>query len=73
MMPRLNGLQAVAKMKNFVASQNFNRAEKIEEPVFVFLTAYKTSSFDRFVQELEVMNVFEKPLTLDQLQSIFSV
>jgi hypothetical protein len=37
----------------------------------VFLTAYKTSAFDAQLKEINVESVFEKPLTIDQLSSIF--
>ena len=68
MMPRLNGIQAVQKIKHFIQAQNSIRPDDpIPEPRFVFLTAYKTSVFDKLIKELNVDTVFEKPLSLEQL------
>lgn len=71
MMPRLNGIQAIQKIQTFIQTMNSTSAVKIEEPKVVFLTAYKTSAFDMHIKNLNVAAVFEKPLTLEQLQSIF--
>lgn len=73
MMPRLNGIQAIQKIKSFIDSHNSTREVKIRPPKYVFLTAYKTSAFDKHIQELDVHEVFEKPLTIDQLKSIFNI
>lgn len=43
MMPRLNGIQAISKIKEFINDMNSKREVKIMEPKVVFLTAYKTS------------------------------
>jgi hypothetical protein len=34
-------------------------------PKFVFMTAYKTSVFEKLVKELEVDTVFEKPFAFE--------
>ena len=65
MMPRLNGIQAVQKIKNFIKTRNGFTDKKVAEPKFVFLTAYKTSAFDKHIQDLNVSEVYEKPLALD--------
>lgn len=65
MMPRLNGIQAVQKIKTFINSKNAMTETKIVEPKFVFLTAYKTSAFDKHIKELNIEQVFEKPLSLN--------
>lgn len=44
--------------------------KNISEPHFVFLTAYKTSAFDNLLKELEVTEIYEKPLQLEQLKKI---
>jgi CheY-like chemotaxis protein len=64
-MPRLNGIQAVQKIKTFINSKNAMTETKIAEPKFVFLTAYKTSAFDKHIKELNIEQVFEKPLSLN--------
>lgn len=69
MMPRLNGMQAISKIKNFVASMQAN-GNPVKEPKFVFLTSYKTSAFDKLCGELNVQEVFEKPIDIDVLQDL---
>ena len=39
----------------------------------MFLTAHKTSHFDKFLEKLNVAAVFEKPLTIEQLALIFDL
>jgi hypothetical protein len=43
----------------------------MQEPKYVFLTAFKTSQFEKHLREMGLKHVFEKPLSLDQLASIF--
>ena len=43
----------------------------LEEPVYVFLTAYSTPHFRKHVEEgLGVKNIFEKPIHIEQLRII---
>ena len=70
-MPRLNGIQAVSKIKAFIQSRNSLTEKKMAEPKFVFLTAYKTSSFDSHARNINVTDVYEKPLSIEQLTNIF--
>ena len=69
-MPRLNGIQAVEKIKYFIQNLR-NNGKEVEEPQFVFLTAYKTSAFERLCEKLCITKIYEKPLALEQLQTIF--
>ena len=62
-MPRVSGIDAVRKIKEFIEYQNQNKEEKINSPKIVFLTAYKTSAFDAQLRDLGVETVFEKPLS----------
>ena len=71
MMPRMNGIQAVEQIQNYIRYWNNEHEKKIEQPMVVFLTAYKTAAFDQLLKGLDVHMVFEKPLTQDQLQFIF--
>lgn len=50
---------------------NSKRATQIVLPKFVFLTAYKTSQFDKHAKEAGVSSVYEKPLSIEQLEEIF--
>jgi CheY-like chemotaxis protein len=71
-MPRLNGIQAITKIRNFYQTQRANGKE-VMDPEFVFMTAYKTSGFDALVKDLgSDIPVFEKPLQVDQLQEILN-
>ena len=47
MMPRLNGVQTVHRIKDLISKHNQYREVKIELPRFVFLTAYKSSQLDK--------------------------
>lgn len=69
MMPRLNGIQAVEKIKYFIQNLR-NNGKTVEEPQFVFLTAYKTSTFEQHCKKLSITKIYEKPLALEQLQAI---
>ena len=40
------------------------------EPKIYFLTAYKTSEFDRLTLDLNVSGIFEKPMDIEQLKTI---
>ena len=44
---------------------------KLEEPVYVFLTAFSTVPFRKHLATLGVKNVYEKPIQLEQLKIIF--
>jgi CheY-like chemotaxis protein len=70
-MPRLNGIQTVEKIREFIKERNVIQVDKIIEPKFVFLTAHKTSAFDRHLRNMGVHAVFEKPLRIFQLEGIF--
>lgn len=63
MMPRLNGIQTVQKIKEFVMDRNDKSAKQIKMPKFVFMTAYKNSHFDKHAQGLGVKTIFEKPMS----------
>ena len=39
----------------------------IEEPTYVFLTAFATSKFVKQAHSLGVQHVFEKPMSIDEL------
>lgn len=40
-------------------------------PKFVFMTAYKNSHFEKHAVSLGVKTVFEKPMSQEQMESIF--
>ena len=47
-MPRLNGLQVVEKTRKFIETQNtIQQKVKVIDPIFIFLTAYASTSFSK--------------------------
>jgi CheY-like chemotaxis protein len=65
MMPRLNGVKAIERIKGFVEHQLNNVPDcTLQYPQVIFLTSYKTSMFDKHVESLNVSTVLEKPLQL---------
>jgi CheY-like chemotaxis protein len=63
-MPRKNGFQVLKEVKDYYALKQSECKERclILEPVFVFLTAFATTSFRQHVLSLGVKLVFEKPI-----------
>jgi len=43
---------------------------KIQEPEFVFLTAFSSKTFKQHIQVLGVTKVYEKPLQIETLKEI---
>jgi CheY-like chemotaxis protein len=71
-MPKKNGIQVLQEVRDFYASQSqINPKLKLEEPVYVFLTAFSTVHFRKHLASLGVKNIFEKPIQLEQLKIIF--
>ena len=69
-MPKKTGIQVVTEAREYFkkTAQIF---DKLEEPVYVFLTAFATPSFKKHIEEgLGVKDVFEKPIHLEQLKII---
>jgi hypothetical protein len=63
-MPRKNGLQVIESTRKFIKDYNDNAEHivQVKEPIFVFLTAFKTKAFLNYVSKLEIGGVYEKPL-----------
>lgn len=60
------------EVRELYATQNkVNSKVKLEEPVYVFLTAFSTVHFRKHVAGLGVKNVYEKPIQLEHLKIIF--
>ena len=64
-MPRKNGIEVVKALRGLIRTLNRTSVVKINEPNFVFLTAYLTLSFKRHLEDLQVQAYYEKPLTID--------
>jgi CheY-like chemotaxis protein len=62
-MPRLNGLQVVDKTRKFIETQNtIQQKVKVIDPIFIFLTAYASTSFSKHAKSQGVAHIYEKPL-----------
>lgn len=85
-MPKMNGIQLLEKLKLFYKhfdtssvigckgkTSKFRKVLKLEEPTYVFLTAYSSNQFKQHIQSLGVDLQFEKPLQLEQLRRIVQI
>ena len=74
-MPIMNGLQVVQELKKFYAQQRkpLGKATILEEPLYIFLTAYaQNEAFLKHSKAEGVDHVFEKPLKPDQLRQMLA-
>ena len=56
-------------MRKFIETQNtIQQKIKVIEPIFIFLTAYASTSFIKHAKSQGVTHIFEKPLLQEQLQ-----
>lgn len=70
-MPKMNGVQVLQKIRNFCKEYNETQPDiKIEEPTYVFLTAYASQAFKAYLRDLGVEMIFEKPLRKEILSQI---
>ena len=74
-MPRKNGDKVIQAIKKHIKAHNDADATmvKVKEPVFIFLTAFRTKTFLQYVESLQVHGVYEKPLQQEQLQEILKM
>jgi CheY-like chemotaxis protein len=62
-MPIKNGIQVVKEVKAHIKSKNNQFPHvNIEEPIFVFLTAFMTSTFNNHLKSLGITECYEKPI-----------
>ena len=67
-MPMKNGIQVVKEVKEFLRTQAESGLDLvIEEPTYVFLTAFATTKFVNHAHSLGVQHVFEKPMAIEEL------
>ena len=71
-MPKKDGMQVVQEIRDYIARKQTEYFEQtqIQEPEFVFLTAYKSRHFAGFLRQLNIKQCYEKPIQLEQLQYI---
>ena len=71
-MPMKNGLQVWQELKEFYADQR-KENQTLVEPVYVFLTAYKTPTFEKYLRSIGVEHCYEKPLDIETLVTILKI
>lgn len=70
-MPRMNGIQAVEKVRALIMNmRRTNASVRIQEPKFVFMTAYMSMALKQHLKKLKVEHVYEKPLQQNSLREI---
>jgi CheY-like chemotaxis protein len=64
-MPRLNGLQVVEGVRTLIRLTNEKEKVsnlRVEEPRFVFLTAFLTTAFRQHIIKMNIREAYEKPI-----------
>lgn len=69
-MPRFNGLQVIEQTRQFYIEMSEKHSIELKEPLFVFLTAYKTKGFEKHLEALNILHCYEKPLQPGNLNEI---
>jgi len=70
-MPKKNGIQVVQEVREIYKNMAHSYPlTKLELPVFVFLTAFSTVHFKKHMASLGILNIFEKPIQLEQLKML---
>lgn len=65
-MPLKDGVEVVEEVKAFIELKNKALDTcKIVEPLFVFLTSYKTPQLDRKLARLNIKHCYEKPIMIE--------
>ena len=65
-MPYMTGMEVVKEMQKFYSLHK----DRLVEPMYVFLTAFTTPNFKKYVSGLGVNHCYEKPLSEDQLLTL---
>jgi len=72
-MPIKNGMQVVQEVRSYIETVKSKRPGLvIKEPMWVFLTAFKTPTFEKHLGSIGVTKCYEKPLTLSTLEYILN-
>jgi len=72
-MPKLNGIQVVEQIKKAIADLNAYYEEGdclILEPLFVLQTAYFSQAFRKYIANIKVQGVYEKPMKKESILEI---
>lgn len=75
-MPRLNGLQVVEGVRTFIRKTNEREKDfnlQVQEPRFVFLTAFLTTAFRQHIVKMNIKEAFEKPIQIETLREILGL
>jgi hypothetical protein len=70
-MPIKNGIQVVNEIQAYIALRQKELVDvKLLEPIFVFLTAFKTPSFLKHLISLNITKCYEKPVQFELLRQL---
>ena len=70
-MPGLTGLQVIERVRNYCIQLNKKKnGVSVIEPEFVIITAYVTPVFKTYMKNLDVTNIYEKPLQIEELKML---
>lgn len=75
-MPKLLGINVVEKVRKFINESNATELGlkvHLKEPEFVFLTAFCTKYFKKYLKDNNILHCYEKPLQMGQLKTILAV
>ena len=65
-MPLKNGIEVVQEIRViYNRARNENPGLDLQDPRFVFLTAFKTKQFVAYLKLYQVSECFEKPIEID--------
>jgi hypothetical protein len=70
-MPIKNVIQVVNEIQAYIALRQKELVDvKLLEPIFVFLTAFKTPSFLKHLISLNITKCYEKPVQFELLRQL---
>lgn len=70
-MPKMTGMQVLQQLRLFYSDCQKQHSDKtIILPEFVFLTAFKTNNFQKYLQSQGVQQCYDKPISQNQLLKI---
>ena len=72
-MPRKTGQQVVKELRTFIEHLNLTRTVKLQEPMFVIVSAFLNAAFKQHLESLDIKFYYEKPLSTDELREILKL
>ena len=72
-MPLKNGIEVVKEIRDFYERMNLKESSnqiELQQPEYVFLTAFKTPHFMGYLKTFGLEKCYEKPIELEDLLQI---